>query len=201
MNKKEIADYFNRKAECWDEHQRQDTDKIERILDEADTREGMEVLDVACGTGVLFPHLLKRGIKVTAIDIATGMCEKAKDKYPEVEVINADVEEYDFKGRKFDRIFVYNAFPHFISPENLIRTLSGLLKEDGVLTIAHSRGREMINHHHMKISENVSRSLISADECMRIITRYLDKGALLSDEDIYLVSGIRHTEKKQRSIS
>ncbi|MBV8424287.1 MAG: class I SAM-dependent methyltransferase, partial [Candidatus Eremiobacteraeota bacterium] len=39
---------------------------------------GMEVLDVACGTGLASEPLLKRGLKVTGVDISEPMMEKGR---------------------------------------------------------------------------------------------------------------------------
>lgn len=44
---------------------------IRTILDNAGIRAGVDVLDVACGTGVLFPDYLARDVhSVTGVDIA-----------------------------------------------------------------------------------------------------------------------------------
>jgi demethylmenaquinone methyltransferase/2-methoxy-6-polyprenyl-1,4-benzoquinol methylase len=43
---------------------------------------GVSVLDVACGTGVLFPDYLARNVKsVTGIDLSPAMIDVAKVKY------------------------------------------------------------------------------------------------------------------------
>ena len=55
MNKKEIIAYFDRCAPQWDARMVTDDGKINGILDAAGVREHDVVLDVACGTGVLFP--------------------------------------------------------------------------------------------------------------------------------------------------
>ena len=54
MNKKEIIAYFDRCAPQWDARMVTDDGKINGILDAAGVREHDVVLDVACGTGVLF---------------------------------------------------------------------------------------------------------------------------------------------------
>lgn len=52
----------------------------------------MDVLDVACGTGVLFPDNLKRCVEsVTGIDISPEMARLAAEKFPQVQVICGDV--------------------------------------------------------------------------------------------------------------
>ena len=200
MNKKEIIDYFDSKAAIWDSLQNDSKDKIDTILTLANIGEGNRVLDVACGTGVLFDALLERKVKLTAIDISPKMCAIAREKYKdkEVEIINADVEEYPF-NTKFDRIIVYNAFPHFISPVRLITHLATLLSTDGLLVIAHSMGRKMIMHHHKGIKEDISRDLISAEECAHIFSSCLECEMKLSNDDFYFISGRKKEDKLLKS--
>ena len=56
MNKKEIRAFFDRAAPDWDSHLVVDNEKINFILNKAGIAENCTVLDVACGTGVLFPY-------------------------------------------------------------------------------------------------------------------------------------------------
>ena len=55
MNKKEIAAFFDRMAPEWDANMIKSDEKINFILDAAGVKENSVVLDVACGTGVMFP--------------------------------------------------------------------------------------------------------------------------------------------------
>ena len=120
MEKKDIADFFDRCAPWWDDDMIRNEVIITTILDNAGIKGGMDVLDVACGTGVLFPDYLKRGVaSVTGIDISPEMAKIAASKFPEVQVICGDVEETGF-DRQFDAVMVYNAFPHFPEPAKLI---------------------------------------------------------------------------------
>ena len=145
MEKKDIIEFFDRCAPFWDADMIKSDRIIGKILDNAEVGPDMDILDVACGTGVLFDYYLERKVaSVTGIDIAPKMAEIAQGKYadnPKVEVICGDVEEYAF-SRKFDRVVVYNAFPHFPYPKRLIKVLAGLLKEGGRLTVAHGMSRK-----------------------------------------------------------
>ena len=56
MNKKEIISFFDRMAPDWDSRLVVNDEKINFILNKAGVTENCTVLDVACGTGVLFPY-------------------------------------------------------------------------------------------------------------------------------------------------
>ena len=106
MNKKDIIEFFDRCAPWWDDDMVRNEDIITTILDNGGIRAGIDVLDVACGTGVLFPDYLKLGVaSVTGIDISPEMAKLASSKFPQVQVICGDVETVTF-DRQFDAIMV-----------------------------------------------------------------------------------------------
>ena len=194
MEKKDIIAFFDRCAPTWDAEMIKSDVKIGRILDNAEVGAGMDVLDVACGTGVMFDYYLQRGVaSVTGIDISPEMAKIAAGKYagePRVQVICGDVEEYAF-GRQFDRIVVYNAFPHFPYPKRLIKTLAGLLKEGGRLTVAHGMSREAIDGHHSGSASKVSNGLMEADSLKRIFDAHFQVEVVISNDHMYQVSGVK----------
>ena len=194
MEKKDIIEFFDRCAPTWDAEMIKSDVKIGRILDNAEVGAGMDVLDVACGTGVMFDYYLERDVaSVTGIDISPEMAKIAGEKYAresKIQVICGDVEEYQF-GRKFDRIVVYNAFPHFPYPKRLIKTLAGLLKDEGRLTVAHGMSREAIDGHHSGAASKVSNGLMSAESLKRIFDAHFDVEVVISNRHMYQVSGVK----------
>ncbi|MDE6412282.1 MAG: class I SAM-dependent methyltransferase, partial [Eubacterium sp.] len=164
-----------------------------RILDNAEIKGGKDILDVACGTGVLFPDYLKRNVNsLTGIDISPKMANIAKSKFSaeQVTVICGDVEEFSF-DKKFDAVVVYNAFPHFPNPERIIARLSSLVKQGGTVTVAHGMSREMLKKHHSGAAKNVSIGLISEDELADIFSKYLKVTVKISNDEMYQVVGIK----------
>ena len=193
IEKRDVIEFFDRLAPDWDAEMIRNDEIVRTILDNARVTEGKDVLDVACGTGVLIPDYLGRGAaSVTAIDISANMAEIARRKFPQenVTVLCGDVEETDF-GRDFDCIVVYNAFPHFPDPARLIRRLASLLKPGGTLTVAHGMSREKIDAHHHGAASRVSNGLMPAEELAAIFGERLTVTLALSDERMYQVVGER----------
>ena len=192
MQKKEIIEFFDRCAPQWDAEMIRDDNVIDIILDNANVQEGCDVLDVACGTGVLIPDYLARNIgTVTAIDISPEMIKIAKEKFqrPDVHIICGDVETAVFRN-KFDSIVVYNAFPHFADPENLIKILASHLKQGGALTIAHGMSKEQINACHAGSASKVSKGLMDVEDLADIMSRYLNVTIKISNDKMYQAVGI-----------
>ena len=194
MLKSEVITYFDSCAPTWDEKNIKNDAVIEKILDNAEITAGMDILDVACGTGVLFPYYLTRGVaSVTGIDISPKRAESAAAKFADkdcIQVLCGDVESYSF-DRKFDRIVVYNAFPHFPKPKRLIKVLSRLLKEDGRLTIAHGAGRDAIDHCHQGAAGKISTGLMTAENLKKLFDPHFDVEIVISNRHMYQVSGVK----------
>ena len=190
MEKQEVAAFFDRCAPWWDQDMVRHEDIIANILDNGGIRAGIDVLDVACGTGVLFPDYLGRGVaSVTAIDLSPEMVKIARSKFPQVRVICGDVEETEF-DRLFDAVMVYNAFPHFPDPAHLIAVLAGLVKPGGRLSVAHSMSRAALSNHHKRASA-VSIELLEEHALAQLFAPWFDVDIVISDERMYQVSGVR----------
>ena len=191
MHKEDIVQFFDRLAPQWDADMIRSDEKIAQIFDGADIRPGVTVLDVACGTGVLFPDYLARQVaSVTAVDISPEMVKIAAAKYPQenICVVCADVEALD-PALRFDRIMVYNAFPHFPNPEQLIASLCAHLNPDGTLTVAHGMSRAAIDSHHAGTASKVSVGLMHEDDLERIFSRHLTVITKISDDQMYQLTG------------
>ena len=134
--------YFNKRASGWDKTQTHDPKKIKLMLALSDLREGMDILDVGCGTGVLEPYLLRhRPRRVVAVDFAENMISIARQKITDrrVEFVCADI--FALVGPICDCCLLYNTYPHFGDPNRLLAHLSSLLRPGGRLSISHVRGK------------------------------------------------------------
>ena len=191
MNKSDVISFFDSAAAQWDAEMIRSDEIIGSILDGAQVLPGVRVLDVACGTGVLFGDYLRRGVSsVTAVDISPEMVKIAREKFPgeSIRVLCADVEELPL-DEVFDVIMVYNAFPHFPDPENLIRVLVSHLAPGGTLTVAHGMSRAQIDARHHGAASKVSCGLMHEDDLAALFRKYLSVTVKLSTDRMYQVTG------------
>ncbi len=191
MDQKKVIEFFDSCADWWDADMIRNEPVIAKILDNAGVREGLDILDVACGTGVLFPDYFARHVKsLTAIDIAPEMARRAQEKFPLAQVHCADVEQTVF-DRQFDIIMVYNAFPHFPEPARLIERLAALCKPGGRLSIAHGMSRHAIISHHEGRARGVSIDLIEENQLASLLEPYFHVDVVISNTEMYQVCGTR----------
>ena len=191
MDTKAVQEFFDRLAPGWDADLVRNEETIKLILDEAGVKEGVRVLDVACGTGVLIPDYLSRGAaSVTGIDLSPEMVRIAQAKFVQenVQILCGDAEKTRFDGL-FDVIMIYNAFPHLPDPEALIAQLAQYLAPGGSLTVAHGASRKAIDEHHKGSAHGVSRGLMMAEDLSAIFAKYTHLSSVISNDKMYLVSG------------
>lgn len=193
MNQRSVISFFDRLAPHWDADMIRNDEIINTILDNAGVTAGKDILDVACGTGVLFPDYLKRNVgSLTAVDISPEMVRIARSKYPpeQVQVFCGDVEQITF-DRNFDCIVVYNAFPHFPEPARLVERLASLLNPGGTLTVAHGMSRAAIDSHHQGPASQVSIGLLHEDALAAMFRRHLTLTTKISNDRMYQITGTR----------
>ncbi len=196
INKEDVKQFFDDYAPLWDEELIKDDEIIGMILDNAHIQKDVQVLDVACGTGVLFPFYLERQLtSIVGIDISPEMVRIAREKFaqqPEIKMICGDVETTDFQTQ-FDAVVLYNAFPHFVDPEQLIRSLAALTKDGGIMTIAHGMSREQINAHHAGRAHAVSNGLMEVEDLAELFKPYFTIETMISNDRMYQVAGRKKT--------
>ena len=193
MEKKDVIEFFDRMAPGWDDDLIRSDAIISKILDGAGVTAGKSVLDVACGTGVLFPDYLQREVgALVGVDISPEMVKIAQSKYPgeNIRVLCADVETLP-QEPLYDCIMVYNAFPHFPDPAQLLQVLAGMLKPGGTLTVAHGMSRAQIDHRHQGSASRVSVGLIHEDALANMMAKHLNITVKISDDRMYQVTGIK----------
>ncbi len=172
MTQSEI-DFFDRLAPEWDANEVRSTpDRIESILGKLPIEEGMSVLDLGTGTGVLIPYLSKKVGEyghVTGIDISEGMLSLAiskNDHLSNVSFFNLDFEEEELPGI-YDVILLYSVYPHLNRPEDTFEWLFKMnLKEGGCIVVAFPSDEIFINniHHERKSkSDHLPQANVLAD--------------------------------------
>jgi len=193
MNKADVIAFFDSRASGWDAELSRNEPVIAEILGRAGILPGTDVLDVACGTGVLIPDYLGRGVRsVVGVDISPEMIRVARSKFKQqnVRFLCADMESAPFDSQ-FDCAVVYNAFPHFPNPGALARALAAALRPGGRLTVAHGMSRAQIDSRHEDRPGAISVGLMPAEELAGLLRPLFDVDVVISDSRMYQVSGVK----------
>lgn len=194
MTREEVRKFFDDAAADWDASLVVNEKKVHQILDAAGVQEDSVILDVACGTGVLFPYYLERkAAHITGVDLSPKMIHIARSKFSDshLELICGDIELLPV-SRLYDCCVVYNAFPHFENPQRLIQHLAQWIRPGGRITIAHGMSLAALKKHHAGRAEHVSREMLKVSELAELLVPWFQVTLAISDEEKYIVTGIRH---------
>jgi ubiquinone/menaquinone biosynthesis C-methylase UbiE len=173
MDNPKKKDFFNEKAEIWDEITVHNLEKVQYITEMLGIHSDDRILDVGTGTGIMIPFYEKYLVNgsVVAVDYSEKMIEVARSKYPEkthpkISYLVSNV--YDLKyDAEFDLVVCYSCFPHLIDKPLAIKILSRALKKGGCLAVAHSDSAEKINGIHMNSGVEVGNDLLPSMELLK----------------------------------
>jgi ubiquinone/menaquinone biosynthesis C-methylase UbiE len=145
-------------------------DFTKRFISYLDIHEGQDVLDLACGTGLLTfleAEKVRKSGSVVGVDVTPGMLaiasrkkELCGDRYSNVNLYEGDILHLDLtealKGKTFDVITVASALVLFPDPKAAIEHWSDYLKPGGVLAVDATHPRNLISG---MVLERVARRL------------------------------------------
>jgi SAM-dependent methyltransferase len=111
----------------------------EVVVERSGVEPGMEVLDVACGTGNATIPAARSGARVTGLDFSPALLalarERAADAMVEVDWIEADAQELPFDDASFDRVI--STFGHMFASdhERTAAEMRRVCREGGVIGV------------------------------------------------------------------
>lgn len=94
------------------------------------------VLDVATGTALVLRALPRSGIRMTGVDVSTGMLAVARRRLPEADLVLGDASDTSsFRGASFDLITCVTALHLLPAPADALRSWRGLLSDQGRIVV------------------------------------------------------------------
>jgi ubiquinone/menaquinone biosynthesis C-methylase UbiE len=100
--------------------------------------EDATVLDAGCGAGRDADILRKQNLKVTGIDLSSGLLEVAKKKFPEITFVEGNLLSLPFEETSFDGVWSNTSLLHLETEEDVKQALSEMyrvLKKPGLLHV------------------------------------------------------------------
>jgi ubiquinone/menaquinone biosynthesis C-methylase UbiE len=101
------------------------------LLDAAEVRQGMAVLDVGCGPGYVSAAASELGATVLGVDFSREMVGIARQMFPRVEFREGDAQKLAFPDQSFDRVLANFALLHLTNPEGACAEACRVLKPGG----------------------------------------------------------------------
>jgi ubiquinone/menaquinone biosynthesis C-methylase UbiE len=101
------------------------------VLDTAEVRAGMSLLDVGCGPGYVSAAAAERGAVPIGIDLSGEMVAIARRMFPKISFREGDAQKLDFADATVDRVVANFSLLHLANPERAIAEACRVLKSDG----------------------------------------------------------------------
>ena len=111
--------------------------KLKEIVANEITKDD-DVLECACGTGMLTKVVAPKSKSIIATDFSSKMLKRAKKKckkYNNVEFMNANIMKLDFDDNSFDIVIAANVIHLLDDPIKAINELDRVCKENGKIII------------------------------------------------------------------
>ena len=119
----------------------------ERLLDAVGVGEGMRVLDVAAGPGVVTRAAARRGARALGLDFSVAMVQVARGANPGIEFREGDAQALPFATATFDRVVMNFGVLHLSDPDRAFAEARRVLVPGGrygfTVWTGHDRNRGM----------------------------------------------------------
>lgn len=108
--------------------------RVEIIKKYAD---GGKLLDIGSAIGVFVESLSRVGFgyEITCCDLSREACEELKVRYPDVDVINDDIQNLS-DSESFDVITLWDTIEHIVDLNSLIVKIKRLLSKNGIFVFS-----------------------------------------------------------------
>ena len=112
----------------------------ELVIERSGLAPGMDLLDVACGTGNATIPAARAGARATGLDFSPELLaiarERASDAMVEVEWVEGDAQELPFEDASFDRVI--STFGHMFAPDHrrMAHEMRRVCRPGGTIAVA-----------------------------------------------------------------
>jgi SAM-dependent methyltransferase len=104
---------------------------FEAALAAAGVGEGTRLLDVGCGSGLTLQLAAERGAVPSGIDISPGLLGVARERLPDADLREGDMEALPFEDEAFDAVVGVNAFQFAGDPRLALREAARVVRPGG----------------------------------------------------------------------
>jgi ubiquinone/menaquinone biosynthesis C-methylase UbiE len=122
-------------------------DNLIRMASRYLTDPKVKVLEVGCGSGLIYerlvPHLISN-TKYTGIDVAEKMLAVARRNFPNGRFLSGDGYKLDFEDKSFDVVLSFEVLGHIPNIDRFVNEMLRVTARTCIFTVWPSSGEEII---------------------------------------------------------
>ncbi|MEI7475057.1 MAG: methyltransferase domain-containing protein [bacterium] len=177
-----ILEQFSKTAESFinmQEHSNETAMKL--FIEQVELNKEDNVLDVACGPGIVGCAFAEIAKKITGIDLTPDMITKAQQLQSDKGLNNiswdiGDVYNLPYKNNTFNKVISRYAFHHFINPELVLNEMIRVSKENGIICVADAATSPEKNNAYNQVEKLRDPSHTRALTIYELEKLFIDKG-------------------------
>jgi SAM-dependent methyltransferase len=108
----------------------------EAAFDALEVGPGMQLLDAGCGAGLALVLATKRGAIPTGLDAADGLLQVARQRLPDADLRQGDLEDLPYDDDAFDAVTAFNSVQYATDPTNALREIKRVAKPGARVAVA-----------------------------------------------------------------
>jgi len=137
--KREVMLHYDQTVASYDaQYADEQTTKIRVALKNARLKENSLVLDMGCGTGLLFPYVADKAKLLIGIDISRKLLKQAQKRakrHPNVILIQTDADYTPFKNQTFHNLFAITLLQNMPNPKTTLKEIGRVTKPEATIIL------------------------------------------------------------------
>lgn len=138
-SKRDVMHRYDLTAHIYDmRYAEEQTAKIEAVIESVNMEKESSVLDVGCGTGLLFSYVANKAEAIVGLDISRKILLQAKKhakKFANVHLILADADNMPLKEDVFSHIFALTLIQNTPNPLKTLNEIERVTREYVVIVV------------------------------------------------------------------
>lgn len=134
--KLETMRHYDQQSKIYDlQYSGEQNTKIENVLSNTEFEPNETVIDLGCGTGFLFQHVIKSTKLLVGLDISSKFLQEAKKRtknLSNIVLIRADADNTPFPDCIFDRVFAITLLQNMPDPMKTISEMKRIAKPQAI---------------------------------------------------------------------
>lgn len=137
--KREVMRNYDHLATVYDaQYAGEQNEKMKTALRSVHIKDDGYVLDLGCGTGLLFEHIGNRAKLLVGLDVSTKILKAAKNRgkrFPNVVILRADADLTPFPNDIFDAVFAITLLQNMPDPLSTLQEMRRISKHHAFIAI------------------------------------------------------------------